>query len=155
MSEIRRIRGQLRAAFDGSPWHGPAVWKVLEGVEPAQAAARPVADAHTIWELVLHMAYWRRVALEALAGDSIAGHQANTPEDWNQAEETTEAAWREAREALRGTQDELLAALDGLDDGRLEETVPGREYPFYVLLHGVIQHDIYHAGQIALLKKPS
>ena len=153
MSEIPRIRDQLRAAFDGSPWHGPAVWQLLEGVGAREAATHVVADAHSIWELVLHMTYWRRVALEALAGDSIAAHQPNTPKDWRRPAEETEEAWGEAREGLRRTQDELLAALDGLDDGRLEEAVPGRDYSVYVLLHGVIQHDVYHAGQIALLRK--
>ena len=90
---------------------------------------------------------------EALAGVSIAAHQPNTPEDWRLPEDETEEAWGEAREGLRRSQDELLAALDGLDDGRLEEIVPGRDYSVYVLLHGVVQHDVYHAGQIALLRK--
>ncbi len=153
MSEVRRIRGHLRATFDGTPWHGQALSEILDGVEALEASAHSVTDAHSIWELVLHMTYWRRVALEALAGKSIAAHQPNTPEDWRTPGETTDEAWQETRDALRRTQDELLAALDDLDDGRLTENVPGREYSFYVLLHGVVQHDVYHAGQIALLRK--
>ncbi len=157
MSEIRRIRGQLRAAFDGSPWYGTSVAEILEGVTAEDAAEHPVSEAHSIWELVLHMAHWRRVALEALAGRSIAVYGADVRGDWRTPETTTEEAWQEARRELRQTQDELLAILeDTLEeagDDLLAQTVPGREYPFYVLLHGVVQHDVYHLGQIALLKK--
>ena len=153
MSETQRIRDQLRAAYDGSPWYGDSVTEILDGVSAADAAGHPVSDAHSIWELVLHMAHWRRVALEALAGQSIADYGADVAGDWRTPEKISEEAWAEARDELRRTQDELLAALATTGDERLEQTVPGREYPFYVLLHGVVQHDVYHAGQIAILKK--
>lgn len=153
MSEVRRIRHQLCAAFDGTPWHGPALLDLVGTVEALEAEAHSVRDAHSIWELVLHMTYWRRVALEALAGISIAAHQPNTPEDWRTPDGPDDDAWREALEDLRRTQDDLLAALDGLGDDRLEESVPGREYNLYVLLHGILQHDVYHTGQIAMLRK--
>ena len=153
MSEVRRIRGHLRATFDGTPWHGASLWKILDGVGAHEASGHWVADAHSIWELVLHMTYWRSVVLEALAGRSIAAHKPNTPEDWRTPDDTSEAAWQETRDALRRTQDEILAALDDLDDERLQEDVPEGKYSFYVLLHGIVQHDVYHAGQISLLRK--
>ena len=153
MSEIRRIRDQLSAAFDGSPWHGPSLWDLLADVKALEAQSHPVRDVHSVLELVLHMTYWRRVVLEALAGTSIAAHQPNTPEDWRSPEGPDNDAWREALEALRRSQDELLAALDGLGESALEQRVPGRDYNVDVLLYGILQHDVYHMGQIAILRK--
>ena len=153
MSEVRRIRAQLRATFDGEAWHGPPLWSILESVEPRQACEHPIPDAHSIWELVLHITYWRSVVLEALAGRSIEKHKPDTPEDWRIPSQPTEEAWRKALEDLKRSQDELLEALAAFDDDRLREVVSGRDYPFYVLLHGLIHHDLYHAGQVALLKK--
>lgn len=152
-TEIRRIRRQLRAAWDGSPWYGPSLTEILDDVSALAAADYPVHDAHSIWELVLHMAHWRRVALEVLAGRAISDFGVGLAGDWRRPQATTEEAWREARDELDQTQEELLAALEEVDDERLEETIPGGESSFYVLLHGVVEHDLYHAGQIALLKK--
>jgi hypothetical protein len=151
MSEIRRIRQQLKAAYRGDAWHGPALMENLEGVTAAVAAAHPLAGAHSIWELVRHVAAW-----EIAAAQSIERNQYMFLEgaaDWPPVEETSEAAWAAALVELDDAQKMLVDALAKLTDDQLDGIVPGRDFTFYILLHGVVQHSLYHAGQIGLLKK--
>ena len=114
------------------------------------AASRPFPEGHNIWEIALHIAVWERVVLRRLAGERV---EPTSAEDWPPMTRTTEDAWRRVVADLRQARSELHAALVAFDDRRLHETVPGRSYSFYVMAHGVVQHDLYHAGQIALLKK--
>ena len=151
MSEIRRIHDQLRRAYEGEAWHGPSVKEILAGVTAAQAEQRGIPDAHTIWELVLHVERWARAVRESMDGAPMP--HPPFPDDWPAVGETTEAAWAGALAQLERTHRDLLDALKKFPEERLAEQVPGRNYGFYFLLHGLAQHDLYHAGQIALLKK--
>ncbi|HXG67415.1 MAG TPA: DinB family protein [Blastocatellia bacterium] len=150
MSEVRRIRSQLRRAFEGEAWHGPSVKELLAGVTAAQAAAKPLPGAHSIWELVLHISAWEKVARRRLAGEAA---ELSKEEDWPPVRDTSEAAWGQTLQEMEQAHQELREAVGQLDEARLDEIVPGTQYSVYFLLHGVIQHDLYHAGQIALLKK--
>ncbi|MEM7584138.1 MAG: DinB family protein [Acidobacteriota bacterium] len=152
MNEVKRIRVMLRSTFRGPAWHGPAVKKVLAGVEATTAAAHPIADTHSIWEMVLHMTYWRRVVVDALDGGTVDEHP---PEElnWPAVTDDSPEAWQQAVAGLEASQKELVARLATLDDTRLNANVRDRDYSLYFLVHGILQHDIYHAGQIALLKK--
>jgi len=151
MSELKRINSQLKRAFEGKAWHGPSVTELLAGVTAEQAAAHPIAGAHSIWELALHIATWERVGRRRIQ-ESIP-IDVSDEEDWPAVEDTSEAAWTKTLEELRSNHEALRAAIRQLDEARLDEMVPGTQYNIYFLLHGVIQHDLYHAGQIALLKK--
>lgn len=153
MSEASRIADQLRRAFDGDAWHGDSVLEILNGVTAAQAAARPIAHAHSIWELVLHIAAWDGAVLRRLGGVAMELAEA---ENFPPMKDTSEAAWRKALADVRRVHEELVSAVSVLPDSRLSEMVPGKQgahYTFYYMLHGVAQHELYHAGQIALLKK--
>ena len=153
MSEAARIADQLRRAFSGDAWHGDSVFEILEGVTAAQAAARPIARPHTIWELVLHIAAWDDAVLLRLGG---AAATLSDAQNFPSVTDTSEAAWRTALAHVRRVHEALIAAVAVLPDSRLDEIVPGKEgahYTFYYMLHGVVQHELYHAGQIALLKK--
>ena len=148
--EVHRIEDQLQRAFEGGAWHGPSVLEVLEGVTAAKAAARPVAGAHSIWEMVLHIAAWKGAVRRRLQGEPV---ELTDAEDWPAVRDTDEAAWAAAQEKLRSGHQALRRAIAKLSDARLKEEVPGKDYTHYHLAHGVIQHDLYHAGQIALLRK--
>jgi len=153
MSEVSRIADQLRRAFDGDAWHGDSLFEILEGVAAARAAARPIAGAHSIWELVLHIAAWDGAVLRRLGGVAV---ELSDAENFPRVADAGEAAWRSALAQVRRVHEELVAAVAGLSDARLYEMVPGKQgahYTFYYMLHGVVQHELYHAGQIALLKK--
>jgi uncharacterized damage-inducible protein DinB len=149
-SEVARIRGELRRAFEGEAWHGPAVLELLRDVTAQQAAARPIAGAHSIWELVLHIAAWENAGRRRLEGD-----RAELPDEENfpPVNDTSEAAWQRAIEELKIGHSKLYDAIAGLEESRLDEPILDGMRSVYITLHGVIQHDLYHAGQIALLKK--
>lgn len=153
MSEIQRINEQLRQAFEGNAWHGPAVRELLADITAARAAARPLLSAHSIWEIVLHMATWEGVVRQRLQGQTIA--DLPPEQDWHAIQDTGEAAWRNTIQALEQANRALREEIARADEEDLARTVPGKEHSVYTMLHGIIQHDLYHAGQIALLKKAS
>lgn len=150
MSEARRIKDQLRRAFEGEAWHGPSLMELLADVTAERAAAKPIAAAHSIWELVLHITFWEEVSRRRLEGDDT---KVQAEDGLFHITESSEAGWQEALAKLRSANEALREAIAGLDDESLQEKSAGQEYSIYSLLHGVIQHDLYHAGQIALLKK--
>jgi uncharacterized damage-inducible protein DinB len=151
MSEVKRISDQLNRAFSGVAWHGPSVMEVLADVTADQAAAHPVPGAHSIWELALHIRTWERVGMRRI--EEWVPIEVTPEEDWPPVTESGEHAWKNALNALKLNHEALRYVISQLDESKLAEIVPGTEYSVYFLLHGVIQHDLYHAGQIALLKK--
>jgi len=151
-SEASLIADQLRRAFYGSAWHGPALMELLKDVDAKTAVARPIPDAHSIWELVLHIAAWDGAGLRRLAGEKC---QLKGNRNFPLVSAPTETAWQKAVAETRGTHDKLVATVAGLKEKRLRDIVPGKRYDFYHMLHGIAQHELYHAGQIAILKKLS
>jgi uncharacterized damage-inducible protein DinB len=160
--QIEAISDEIRRSHHGDPWHGPAVAGVLEGVTAAEAATRAVIGAHTIWELVLHLAAWRGEVARRIE----TGKHGEPPEgDWPEVPrptttEANEADWAAARERLAAAEVALQKALLAFPAERLGETFGGdRDAPlgsgvtWGVMLHGVAQHDAYHAGQIMILRK--
>lgn len=153
MSEASRIADQLRRAFDGEAWHGDSVFEILRDVPAAKASARPIAGAHTIWELVLHIKAWDGAVLRRLGGAAV---QLSEAENFPPVTDTSETAWNRALAEARRAHEKLVETVTALPDSRLDEMVPGKQgahYTFYYMLHGVVQHELYHAGQIAILKK--
>ncbi len=151
MSEIERIRDQLKRSHQGEAWHGPSVGEVLDGISAERAAARPLGEAHTIWELVLHMVAWTEVARRRLEGERI--DSIPDEEDFPQIVDPGEEAWRQALLQLDEAHTRLDATLSRFEESRLDDPVPLRDDSYYTMLHGLIQHNAYHAGQIVLLGK--
>jgi uncharacterized damage-inducible protein DinB len=150
-SEGELIADQLRRAFDGSAWHGPSVLKLLADVDAQTAAARPIEDVHSIWELLLHVAVWDDAALVRLKGKK---HQPTGTDNFPLVpKKVTESAWRRCVAEARRTHDRLVKTVAALPESRLRDRVPGKRYNFAHMFHGIAQHELYHAGQIALLKK--
>ena len=157
MSETSRLLDQLQRDHSGDPWHGTAVRDILRGVTGDEAATRVAPHVHTVWELVLHMTAWKREVHKRLMGAP-----ATEPEDgdWPPVGPITSERWTKALGELDAAQAALMAAVRDLAESRLfEPTNDPRDRPLgtgvtrYVLLHGLVQHDAYHAGQIALLLK--
>src|SRR5258706_11956837 len=149
-AEPALIAEQLRRAFEGDAWHGPALLELLEDVDAVTAAAKPLPDVHSIWELVLHVAVWDAVACRRLAGEKC---QPEGLTNFPVAPKPTEAAWRKVVAHAKRTHDVLVKTREGVPESRLRERLSGKKDEFYQLLHGVAQHELYHAGQIAILKK--
>ena len=151
-SESTRIADQLRRAFAGDPWHGSPLVDLLAGIGPEQARTRPMPSVHSIWELVRHIDLYVRVAFEASEGAPMPKLY-GTEKDWPPVHDVSSLAWFDALDRLFHNAESLAKAIETFDDARLQDTVPGRSYDFYYLFHGIVQHSIYHAGQIAILKK--
>ncbi len=143
--EIQRIINLLQKSFNGPAWHGPAVMEVLETVT-LSLATQKISSSHTIIELVMHITTWRNFVAKRLQGNNKfeVSESVNFPQ---------EKDWASALNALQQSQEELIKALNTFSEEKLKEIVPTRTYDFYTMLHGIIQHDIYHIGQIVLLKK--
>jgi len=155
--ESDRLIDQFRRAHDGDPWHGSPVRAILDGVTHTQAAARPIPEAHSIWELVLHMAGWRNEVARRATGEPAAEPEAG---DYPAVGDPSAARWRAALEALDAAHRNLVEVARTIDDAQmLRPTKDPRNRPlgagvtYYEMLHGIVQHDAYHAGQIALLRK--
>ena len=153
MSETARLSDQIRRAFEGEAWHGDSLLELLTGVTASQAAARPIPDAHSIWELLLHITAWDRAVLRRTQGTAVT---LSDEENFPSIKDTGEAAWNKTLDSARRTHDELVKAVAAFPDSRLQEQVPGKTasyYDFFYMFSGIVQHELYHAGQIALLKK--
>ncbi len=150
MNEIDRILDQYDRGMNGDAWHGDPVWKILEGVSAEQAADRVHPEAHTIWELVAHMTFWETEVYRRL--NSLPPR---SQEDLNfpAMPEKTAENWNATLAEFRRSNAQFREALSQLDAWRLDQVMPARDKSIYVEVHGVIQHSLYHAGQIALLRK--
>jgi uncharacterized damage-inducible protein DinB len=143
-------REQLRRALEGGAWHGPSVLESLAGLSAAQAASHPIAGAHSIWELVLHLRSDYDLVLRRLAGD---GHKLTAAEDWPACPAPTEENWEKTVRELKLQNEKLRQMVRDFPDERLDDPlVPEVPYTAYTQFIGVTQHNLYHAGQIALLK---
>ena len=156
-SEIDRIIDELEREHQGDPWHGSPLRAILHGITHVHAAAKPIPAGHSIWELVLHITAWKGEVRRRLSGAPSGEPQEG---DWPAVGEATPERWRAALDRLEAVQRELLGAIRQLPEPRLFEPSSdprdretGAGVSYYVLLHGIVQHDVYHSGQIALLKK--
>jgi uncharacterized damage-inducible protein DinB len=150
MTETERLLRQYDIVLRGDAWHGDAIWQILGNISPECAAHRPLADVHTIWESVMHITFWEGVAAKRLAGERAGLDEAlNFPT----MPAVTEANWQETLERFRASNEEFSKALSKLDAARVDELTAASKRSFYDEAHGLIQHNVYHAGQIALLKK--
>lgn len=151
VSEAENIVDQLERAFEGDAWHGSSMSEILSDIPCEVAAARPLPGVHSIWELVIHTTVWQRTVRERLQGKPIT--ELPDHEDWPPVTDTSCEAWDETLRNLR-SEYELLREEALRWRGRdLGETCEGQRYTVYEMLHGVVQHGLYHAGQIAVLKK--
>jgi uncharacterized damage-inducible protein DinB len=150
-AEIKRLDEQLGKTLEGDAWHGPAVLELLAGISAAQAAGHPITGAHSIWELVLHLRSDYDLVLRRLAGD---GRPYTAEEDWPPCPEATGENWLQTVRELRLANERLRQAVRAFPSDRLDDPlVAGVPYSAYTQFIGVTQHNLYHAGQIALLKR--
>lgn len=150
VAESARIADQFRRAYSGVAWHGPGLLELLADVDATTAAAKPVPAAHSIWELALHTAAWDAACLRRIGGKKT---QLTGVRNFPRVPKPTPAAWRKAVAHVKRTHNALVRTVAALPDSRLRDRVPGKHYDFWHMLHGVVQHELYHAGQIAILKK--
>ncbi|MBM4167311.1 MAG: hypothetical protein FJ218_10400 [Ignavibacteria bacterium] len=150
MKEQEKIIIQLRHSLDGDAWHGPSLLELLSDVNAERAYAKPISSAHSIREIVLHILTWIRVVRKRM--DGIICEPTNE-ENWQGVVDTSEQSWKQTLLDVKTANETLCERISQLNDEALEQNIEGKNYTLYTMLHGVVQHTIYHAGQIALLKK--
>jgi uncharacterized damage-inducible protein DinB len=151
MTAAQRLANQITRTVTGPMWHGPALDDAVADITPAEAASRPVIAAHSIWELVLHVAVWAEVALARLGPEPPIA----PAEDWPAVPEATAAHWGAAIERLHLSHERLAQVVERMDDSALRAIVdlPGPRHSAEIMLHGVVEHGTYHGGQIVLLRR--
>lgn len=151
--EVQRIRFSLKMAYNGTPWHGNSLLHLVKGVDYQQAHQKPLPQSHSIWELIQHILNWREFVIKKLEGEEEFDIKLNSSEDWTPTKAPIEAKWQSVLSELVESQQVILEILESWEDDQLDELVPGKDYTYYTMLHGIIEHDIYHSGQIALVRK--
>lgn len=141
-------------AFDRRSWHGTTLLGSLRGVSAKRAAVRPSLRRHNIWELAVHAAYWKYTVRRRLTGEQ-RGSFALEGSNWfvRPAGATSEAAWKDDIRLLISEHRRLKEAIRGFDRRRLSRPIGRERYSAAFLIRGIAAHDLYHAGQIQLLKK--
>lgn len=139
---------QLENTFSGRPWYGNALMTTLEDIAPEKATK--LLEGRSILRLARHMLAWRTFVLHKLQGDEAYDIKIGSEQDWPSGDRP---GWPETLQALRDNQAQLLEMLRQFPEEKLLERVPKREYRYAAMLEGLVQHDVYHLGQISLLKK--
>lgn len=150
MAEIELMLAHYDQVLNGDPWYGDPMWRVLDGITAKAAAARPLPQAHTIWEIVMHMIFWEGVVIKRLHGQ-----RAGLVEELNfpTMPEATEENWRKTLEELRASNRNFREALKKLDPAKLTELTVARKRTYAEEAQGIIEHHVYHIGQIGMLRK--
>jgi len=151
-TEISHYIEQLKDAYDGEPWFGRNAKQLLSEIGEDKAFVRP-NDQHSLLELVWHMATWREFTINCIQPSQGLNLKHFEELDWRQLDHNNRALWKEGLQKLHDTQQQLISILQQQDDTILEENVRERNYNYRKLINGVIQHDIYHLGQIAYIMK--
>ena len=149
---LKQLIGQLQGLYDGNNWVYISVTEILKDISFETAIQKKLPKRNTIHEILQHSLSWRTLLLKKLEGDQAFDIQQNDDLDWPKTAVKSEDTWKQLVKDFHKNQEDLVQILSKKDDRILFEVVPGRNYNFKYLIHGVIQHDYYHFGQIALLK---
>ena len=154
-TQVSLLLTLIDQAFDHQSWHGTNLRGSIRGLSAADAAWRPAPDRHSIWEIVVHAAYWkytvrRRLLAEAKGSVPLKGSNwfprptkgKSAPEEWKQDVKLLVEVHRSMREAI-----------SALRDAQLNHKPEGSKVSNLTLITGIASHDLYHAGQIQLLKR--
>jgi len=160
MSDVSFFTEQLRKGYSDDPWHGPAITDLLRDVTADEAAAHPVPGAHSIWEIVLHLIAWQNEVRRRLGGKAPSYPEEG---DWPEPAVASEAAWKRDRNRLAASLDELIRDLESRGEGILDtpggtldrDPALGTGVTFRGMINGLVQHNAYHGGQIAVIRKAS
>ncbi len=152
--EILRIVDLLNDSYESEEaWFGNSIVESLRDVTPKMAEMRINPNTHSIAEIAYHMTTWRIFVVRKLQGDAEFDIKTKD-KDWKKFQVVDDFEWEAIQMELSLSQEELVTEIQKIaDDTFLEKYVPSRDYSYYTLIHGVIQHDIYHVGQIGLIKK--
>jgi hypothetical protein len=151
MNTLEHIADQVARTYNGAAWHGDSITRILDGVDAPKAFHKPFQTIHSIWEIALHIIAWEQVVLKSLQGATYT--MLHGEDDWPLVKEPNQEAWQATLKDLEETTAMLKKAMVSFPETKLHEQVPGQNFTFYIALEGITQHNLYHMGQIAILKK--
>jgi uncharacterized damage-inducible protein DinB len=158
MNWLKHFAQELTKGHEAEPWHGPSTKSLLDGITAEEAASHVIPQFHSIWEIVLHMDAWQREAFRRLDASFIP----DIPEegDWRRPVDVNEQAWKDSIAELDFSLHQIVNALNTMaktaDENKVSEprgTVSGPNITLAGALSGLVQHNAYHSGQIAVLRK--
>lgn len=150
---ISVLLGSVDRSFQGPAWHGPTLMSSLRGISLDQAAFRPQPERHNAWELVVHAAYWKYRVCAALAELPRGSFELKGSNFFERPVDLAKDAWKSDLKLLGSWHERLMAAVGAVEPDRLGEPVGDGRFTYEALIDGAGAHDVYHAGQIQLLKK--
>ena len=151
--KVELLKEKIEKVYRGNPWYGNSIKSVLKDIDPKTAFTKAARNVHTIAELVAHIIAWREFVISKIKGDNNFKITQQLSFDWKKIDGNEKTAWKNLLKTLEKNQREFLTILKKLDDNFLKSPVSRRRYNIEFLIEGGIQHDIYHLGQISLLKK--
>lgn len=152
MSAIDLLLAQLDQAYDRRSWHGTNLRGSIRGLDARDVVWRPAPDRHNIQEIVVHAAYWKYTVRRRFTGEG-RGSFPLPGSNWFVRDRADAAQWRADLALLSDMHRRLRTAMAALPPGDLRKTPPGSRVPNVDMLSGIIAHDLYHAGQIQLIKR--
>ena len=151
--ETQYIIKSFESTLSGQPWFGRAVYEILGEVDEAKASTKPNGTEHSMIELIWHMNTWAEFVLGSLENRSAEDMKAIEANDWREIDPKTHS-WKKGLEQLKAIHNKIVEILNQkTDDSFLGEIVPLRKFNFRFMLNGLVQHNIYHLGQVAYVKK--
>lgn len=144
---------QLQNVYSGDAWYGKPIRDILNDVQSEIAFRKPAPDSHSIAALLSHMLYWREFVIARLNGDETFAVDQEKSFMWQTLLPQDAENWEALAARFHDSHERMINALQSRDESFLGHTVAARGYNFHVLLNGIVQHDIYHAGQIAYATK--
>ncbi len=150
MNGIKRVQYLLQQTYDGECFHGDSIAAVLEDVDPQQSVWKPEHASHCIWQIVRHMSAWLDVIRQRFTSPTAI--ELDADENYPPTPPPTQESWNDAKTALHASLEALIHAAGEFSENKLDQMTPERGYTYAMLLHGAVHHNLYHLGQIGLLK---
>ncbi len=150
--KVNEYINQFEEIYSGNPWYGKSFSEVLKNITPEVAVKKLSPGAHSIVDLVYHIITWKYFVIKLLQGDKAYDVKPNDKNDWRKLDYGNNNLWSTALKLFDESQTTLIAELKKFNEDVLCENVPDRNYTYDFLLTGLIQHDIYHLGQINQIK---
>lgn len=150
MKETKRIAKLFEDLYNGSPWIDVTIMDTLKNISAEQAAKKVIPERNSIWQIVNHIIAWRENVLLRVQGNEMITPNNNY---FTQLEIISETEWQKALERLVNSQEQWIHFLENFDESQFDKIYASNKMTYYEHIHGILQHDAYHLGQIVLLSK--
>lgn len=151
--QVKLLISSLKEAFSGQTWYGISLMNKINTIDWQIVNKTPFETANSVAKLIKHCINWRIFTIEKLHGNTVFDIELNTIADWTDITINSQQEWLNLTTELKNSQQQLVDILSNKNDAFLAKTTPGKPYNYHYLIEGIIQHDIYHLGQIGIIEK--